>query len=75
MVEIYSSDYCIWSRKMKSYLNSKGVDYRSIDAADPENAKRAFELTGQRGIPVTVIGDTSIVGYNTQAVDNALQKL
>ena len=60
---------------MKNYLNSKGIDYRSIDAAEPENAKKAFELTGQRGIPVTIIGDTPIVGYNTQAVDNSLAKL
>ena len=58
---------------MKENHNTKDKDYRAIDEAEKEKKKKAFELTGQRGIPVTVIGNTSIVGYNTQAVDKALE--
>ena len=73
MIQIYSADTCIWCRKMKSYLTEKGLDFRSLDAAEPENAEAIFQMTGQRGFPVTVIGSTAVVGYDTEAVDKALE--
>ena len=73
MVEIYSADTCIWCRKMKSYLTEKGVDFRSLNAAEPANSEAIFRLTGQRGFPVTVIGSKTVVGYDTAAVDKALE--
>ncbi|MBQ8961913.1 MAG: NrdH-redoxin [Ruminococcus sp.] len=60
---------------MKSYLTEKGVGFRSLDAADPENAEAIFRMTGQRGFPVTVIGTRAVVGYDTEAVDKALEEI
>ncbi|MBR2282899.1 MAG: glutaredoxin family protein [Ruminococcus sp.] len=72
MIELYSADSCIWCRRTRAYLDSKGVDYTCRNAAEPENAERIFSMTGQRGFPVTVIGSAAVVGYDTEAIDKAL---
>lgn len=72
MVELYSSDTCLWCRKTKDYLNSKGVRFRTKSITDPDNAHRAFTLTGQQTVPITVIGRTAVVGFDPDAIDRAL---
>ncbi len=57
---------------MKQYLNSRDIGFRSLDITNKENARKAFELTGKRTFPVTVIGSETVVGYDTAAVDRAL---
>ncbi len=75
MIELYSSDNCVWCRRMKNYLDAKGVRFRTRNIADPDNAHRAFTLTGQQSVPITVIGKTAVVGYDTEAVDKAIENL
>ena len=75
MIELYSADQCIWSGKMKEHLDSMGVSYRSINVTDPENADKVYRLTGQRGFPVTVVGDEVIIGCDTEAVDKAIKNM
>ncbi|MBP5378557.1 MAG: hypothetical protein J6Y64_03340 [Ruminococcus sp.] len=75
MVELYSADQCIWSGKMKAHLDAAGIEYRSINVAEPVNAEKLYSLTGQRGFPVTVIGDEIIIGCDTKAVDKAIQNM
>lgn len=73
MVELYGSDNCFWFKKTKDHLDAKGVRFRTKNISDPDNAHRAFTLTGQPTMPVTVIGKTSIVGYDPTAIDRALE--
>lgn len=73
MVKIYSSDHCTWCRKMKRYLESKNVGYEELNVSEPKNAEAVYLLSGQNGVPVTVIGNRVIVGFDTDAVDSALE--
>ncbi|MCM1007362.1 MAG: glutaredoxin family protein [Ruminococcus flavefaciens] len=75
MIELYSSDSCVWCRRMKNYLDAKGVRFRTRNISDPDNALRAFTLTGQQSVPITVIGKTAVVGYDTEAIDKAIENL
>lgn len=75
MIELYSSDNCVWCRRMRNYLNAKGVRFRTQNITDPDNALRAFTLTGQQSVPITVIGKTAVVGYDTEAIDKAIENL
>ncbi|MBQ8297560.1 MAG: glutathione S-transferase N-terminal domain-containing protein [Ruminococcus sp.] len=72
MIQLYTSDSCVWCRKMKQYLKSKNVDFEELNVSDAKNAERVYSLSGQRAIPVTVIGNRVIVGFDTNAVDHAL---
>ncbi|WP_058302699.1 glutaredoxin family protein [Gorillibacterium timonense] len=69
---VYSSTHCQYCAGVKKFLTDKGVAYeeRNIDLNDAF----AEELwnTGMRSVPVTVIGDTKILGFNQTALNKAL---
>lgn len=75
MVEVYFSENCIWCRRMRRYLDEKGVTFRTVNASEPSNSRRVMSLTGQSSLPVTVIGSTAVVGFDKNAVDVALQNI
>ena len=75
MIEVYASENCIWCRRMRRYLDEKGVTFRTINAREPYNSRHVRNLTGQSSLPVTVIGDKTVIGFDTQAVAVALQNI
>ncbi|MCM1505625.1 MAG: NrdH-redoxin [Ruminococcus flavefaciens] len=75
MIEVYFSEKCIWCRRMKCYLDEKGVSFRTINACEPFNSRRVMALTGQSSLPVTVIGSATVVGFDKNAIDVALQNM
>lgn len=75
MVEVYFSENCIWCRRMRRYLDEKGVTFRTINAQEPFNSRRVMALTGQSSLPVTIIGKTTVIGFDKNAVDMALQNM
>lgn len=75
MVEVYFSENCIWCRRMRRYLDEKGVTFRTVNAREPFNSRRVMALTGQSSLPVTVIGETAVIGFDKNAVDMALQNI
>lgn len=64
--EIYTTPTCHYCKDVKSLLDKHDIPYVAYDVTkDPEARKRLDEL-GERGVPVTVIGKTKIVGYNEE---------
>jgi alkyl hydroperoxide reductase subunit F len=56
----------------KAFLDKHGVPYESIDVgSDSIAAEKMIELSGQRGVPVIVVDDEVIVGFDSQRL-NAL---
>lgn len=57
-IDIYSTPNCHFCHLEKDFLTSKGIPFTDHDvAADIEKRKYIVELTGQMGVPVTVIAD------------------
>jgi glutaredoxin len=57
-IEIYSTPTCHFCHLEKEFLTSKGIEFIDHDvASDQEKRKYIVELTGQMGVPVTVITD------------------
>ncbi|HEY7141720.1 MAG TPA: glutaredoxin family protein [Methylomirabilota bacterium] len=49
----------------KEFLSSKGVAYREVNVAeDLEGQEELVRRTGQLAVPVTVIDDEVVVGFN-----------
>jgi glutaredoxin-like YruB-family protein len=73
-VTVYSTKTCPWCIKVKEYLDSLSVAYETIDVgADKEAAREMVQKTGQRGVPVILVGETVIVGFDKNALDEALR--
>lgn len=74
-IVIYSADWCGFCHAVKKYLDDKGVKYKEKNIEqDPKFAEECVEKSGQMGIPVTIIGDEVIVGFDRPKIDSALAK-
>ncbi|SMG51045.1 glutaredoxin family protein [Dethiosulfovibrio salsuginis] len=72
-VKVYSTQGCVWCKKVKEYLTDKGVQFDVIDVgADREAAKKMVAETGQMGVPVIDVDGKYIVGFDKAALDEAL---
>lgn len=77
-VKIYSTTWCGYCKTEKAYLDEKGVKYTDymVDQ-DPDKAKEMIAISGQMGVPFTVITKddgqkVGILGFNKPKLDEVL---
>ena len=66
MIRIYTTPTCAYCHALMDWLDEKGIEYEEIDASSMDDI---------RVVPVTVIGDTRIEGFDRPAIKRALAKL
>jgi NADH-dependent peroxiredoxin subunit F len=70
-VTVYSTKNCPYCRMAKAFLDKHGVPYEGIDVdEDPDAAKKMIELSGQRGVPVIIVDNEVIVGFDSQRLND-----
>lgn len=75
MVKVYSTATCPWCDKAKEYLKSLNVEFESVDVSgDKQAAMELVKKTKQMGVPVIQVGEKYIVGYNADAIQDALKE-
>ena len=69
-VVVYALSTCPWCRKTKQWFEDSKVPFESVDvdklSGDEQDAaaKKAYELSGGRRFPVTVVNGEVIVGFS-----------
>ena len=72
-VKIYSTPTCVYCNMAKQFFKEKGVKYEEYDvAADLKKRKEMVDISGQMGVPVIVIGEDVMVGFDKQALSMSL---
>ena len=72
-VTIYSTPSCHFCHMAKDFFKEKNIAYTEFDvASDQEKRKEMVEKSGQMGVPVIVIGDDLIVGFNKPVISQLL---
>ena len=72
-VVIYSTPTCPYCHRAKEYLSRKGIPYTDINVAeDREKAKEMTQKSGQMSVPVIIIDDEIVVGFNQVLLDKLL---
>lgn len=72
-VLIYTTPTCHYCGEVKAFLKSKNVSYDEFNVAtDLEKRKEMVDKSGQLGVPVTMIDDKIIIGYDEAALKDAL---
>ena len=66
MIKVYTTPTCIYCHALMDWLDELGVEYTEVDASNEP------DITS---VPVTVIGDKKIVGFDRPAIKSALAKL
>ncbi len=64
-VTIYSTPTCHYCNMAKDYFNENAVKYSAFDVStDLAKRKEMMEKSGQLGVPVIVIDEEVVVGFN-----------
>ena len=64
-VTIYSTPTCHFCVMAKDYFDANGIKYESFDVAgDMERRREMMEKSGQLGVPVILVDDDVVVGFN-----------
>ena len=73
-VEVYSTPTCMYCNLLKDHLKANNVEFTEVDvAADAEKRAMIVEKSGQMGVPVTLIGDEVIIGFNKEKINELLK--
>ena len=72
-VVVYSTPTCPYCKMVKEYLSQKGITYTEHDlSADYNKAREMVQKTGQMGVPVVIIDDNVVIGFNRAKIDELL---
>lgn len=72
-VKVYSTPTCPYCDMAKQFLRENNVKFEAVDVSkDREAAAEMIEATGQMGVPVIMVGDKHIVGFDREAIKKAL---
>jgi glutaredoxin 3 len=72
-VVVYSTPTCSHCITVKKYLKEKGVDYTDLNVAEDQAARaEMIEKTGRMAVPVIMVDDEVVVGFNKTKLDELL---
>lgn len=72
-VTIYSTPSCHFCYMAKEFFKERGIQYTEHDvSSDLEKRKEMVERSGQLGVPVIIIGDHTIVGFDQSKIESLL---
>ncbi|MBD3271909.1 MAG: NrdH-redoxin [Elusimicrobia bacterium] len=73
-VKVYSTPTCPYCNRAKEFLNDNKIQFESFDvSSDQSKAEEMVEKSGQMGVPVLDIEGKIIVGFDKQAIQDALK--
>ena len=73
-VEIFTTQTCIWCKKTKEWFKEHKIKYEEHDVGEDDKAREEMiEKSGQMGVPVILVDDQVIVGFDEQALKKALK--
>ncbi len=74
-VTIYTTPTCPWCHRTKAWMRDKKVRYREIDiTTDKKGLEEMVRISGQTGVPVIVVGDEIIVGFNEKRLNELFKE-
>ena len=74
-ITLYSTRNCRYCRQAKEYLQSKGLRFQEFDVQHNIRAQRTLSQMGARSVPVIIIGDARVDGFNRKRLDSLLKQI
>ncbi len=71
-IKIYSSNTCSNCTAAKEYLKEKGYEYEEKNVSTDSAAKKELISLGYMGVPVIMIDDEVVVGFNRNKLEELL---
>ena len=71
-VVLFTGASCPWCTTVKKYLRENGIRFREVDASKDPRAQKELERRKIRGVPVLLIKNTAVVGFDKAKIDRLL---
>jgi glutaredoxin len=63
-VVLYSTTWCGYCAKTRTYFAENHIEYQDIDVEKTEAGQKAYQELGANGVPIVVVNDDKIIrGY------------
>jgi len=73
-VTIYTTPSCVYCKKAKAFFNAHHVAYSEKDvSSDSAAVDEMVQKSGQMGVPVIDVDGAVIIGYDEEALREALK--
>jgi glutaredoxin len=72
-IVMYSTEWCGYCKKLRSFLDRSKLAYIEHDIEKSSEARKAYDGLKGGGIPLTVVNNTVIRGYNTRTIIKVLK--
>jgi glutaredoxin len=63
-VVMYSTSWCGFCRKARNYMAKNRIPFEDYDIEKSETGKREYKKLNGRGVPILLIGDKRMNGFN-----------
>lgn len=72
-VVVFTTPTCSWCRVVKQHLKKHNIRYKEVDITKDSHAARDMvRRTGQQGVPVTLINNRPVVGFDKEKINRLL---
>jgi glutaredoxin len=71
-VVLYTTEWCPYCAKARHFFRARDIPYTEYDIEKSVDAKRQYHHLGGRGVPLILVGDRVIHGYDPKGVLRAL---
>ncbi len=72
-VNIYSTPTCHFCQMAKEFFAENNIQYTNFDVSkDLEKRQEMFTITSQMGVPVIVIGEDVVIGFDKEKISELL---
>lgn len=73
-VVLYGTSWCGYCAKTRAYFKENKIEFVDLDIEKSPDAKKAHAELGGGGVPVVLIGNRKITGYDANAFQAAIKK-
>jgi len=72
-IVVFTTPTCSWCKRLKQYLKEKHFKFKEMDVSKNQRAaKELMKVSGQMGVPVTLINRKPVVGFDRAKINRLL---
>ena len=73
-VVLYATSWCGYCAKTRRLFQGNNIAYIEYDIENSYEGRQRFDKLGGKGVPLIVIGDQLVEGYDPEAIAKAMQR-
>jgi alkyl hydroperoxide reductase subunit F len=73
-ITLYSTRQCPACRQARAYLQQLGLTFQELDVGSNLRAQKALARLGTRSVPVILIGDSRVDGFDRRRLASLLDR-